>query len=267
MKLRTETSDKLKKLEHYLEEQGSVSIAYSGGIDSTLLSIVAIGCLGHKNVFVYNVVSSIHAGYTSQLAKDIYLQLGCDENQFSQVELFPLYWKEFVINDEQRCFFCKQQIYKALLELKRKHQTDSLLDGTNFDDLKSHRPGFKAIQDLGILTPLLDVKMTKKEIREIAKYKSLPNHDLSSNSCLATRVQVHTPITQSILKDIADAELYLIDLGFEGCRVRPCGKHTIIEVQTDQIEQLVSRNNRTIIQHKFNMLGFGRVVIDINGRG
>ncbi len=138
-----------------------------------------------------------------------------------------------------------------------------LLDGTNVDDLKYHRPGLRAIHELGVNTPLLEAGLNKDEIRFLAKELGLPNFDKPSNSCLATRIAPNQTITLDLLKCINRAETFLEDRGLNGCRVQPRGKMIIIDLRANNPEIIVSKEIRSEINIYFKSLGFDTVLVDL----
>ena len=141
-----------------------------------------------------------------------------------------------------------------------------LLDGTNLDDTKEDRPGRKALQELNIKTPLLDVGLRKVEIRKLARDIGLPNYNLPSNSCLATRIPTGTPIDEELLNRIDRAESFLQKLGFSGCRVRPRGACTIIEVQEEHMEIIVQPLVRAQIKAFLSDQKLGVVALSFDTR-
>ncbi len=141
-----------------------------------------------------------------------------------------------------------------------------LLDGTNLDDLKENRPGFKAILELSVETPLLKAGLNKKDIRKLAKQVGLPNYNLPSNSCLATRIASNFPITSNQLTLIDEAEMYLHQLGFPGNRVRPSGAMVTITVQSGDIERLNTRETRIALLDHFQPIGFKDILLNLQER-
>jgi len=141
-----------------------------------------------------------------------------------------------------------------------------LLDGSNVDDLKSRRPGFRAIHELGVKTPLLDAGLNKDEIRSLAESCQLSNHDKPSNSCLATRIAEGTVLEKKHFLLVEECEEFLLKRNFFGCRVRPNVKDVVIEVTGADSEQVTKSSVRIEIIHFFQSMGFERVLLDLKPR-
>jgi len=243
-----------------------VAVAFSGGVDSSLLLKVCCDVLGQENVLGLQGVSCL-------LSDDVLLQAeqtftGCTEGQgrLERVEFFPLEWDRFVLNGDDRCYLCKAEVYSSFLKRLKDAGCKTLVDGTNVDDFQEQRPGLRAIEELGVQTPLLEAGLRKAEIRELARLLGLKNHDLPSNSCLATRISRHTRITRKRLEVVDQAELILKRLGFAGCRVRPSGDQVVIEVQEQDISRIVQQGPRDEIVRKFKSLGFLDLRLNLAGR-
>lgn len=266
MRLNDSLNDKYSCLQNIIEGYEKVGVAFSGGIDSTLLLFVANQVLGPDRVVGYHVSSCLQTKNLVEQNKTLLEEISFPQTSFVELAAFPLYWKEFVINDSERCYFCKKRIYKSIIDNSVNREIYILLDGTNTDDLKQSRPGLRAIRELGVQTPLVHCKFTKHEIRLLAKFLDLPNHDLPSNSCLATRIKTGQPIDEITLRQIEEAEQFLKELGFYGCRVKPRGACTIVEVQDRQLSEFVERTNLLLIQRKMMSLNLGKVLLNTNGR-
>jgi uncharacterized protein len=270
--------NKLARLQQLLQAAGKVAIAFSGGVDSTLLLRVACDTLGPENVTALQAVSCLIPEQdllkTKKLATTPENCISCS---YQIVPVQPLHWPEFVVNSERRCYFCKKRIYGALHAAMSQGDHPSstpeylsrfvyLLDGTNIDDLQEHRPGLQAIQELAVGTPLAQAGLNKKDIRSLAKKLGLTNWNQPSNSCLATRIPVHQQITKVILEHIAQAEAFLQEKGFIGCRVRP-GHHTVeVQVMTNDLERFSDESLRPEITRHLATLGFDNIFFNSQGR-
>ena len=262
------TKDKLQCLINSIRQYEKVAIAYSGGIDSTLLLYAAKKALGSVNVLALTLISPVIPENVIDNCRSILKTPFLKGIVHREISADPLQWDDFVENSKERCYLCKKKMY-SLLIAAIKDEPDPphiLLDGTNLDDTKEDRPGRKALQELDIKTPLFDVGLRKVEIRKLAKEIGLPNHDLPSNSCLATRIPTGTPIDEQLLNRIDRAESFLLKLGFSGCRVRPQGACTVIEVQEKHMEKIVQPPSRAQIKARFSELNFGIVALSFDPR-
>ncbi len=261
-----ELQKKYSALEGIIRKYKKVAIAFSGGVDSTLLLYTAGKVLGRDKVLALHAISCLNSPQDIEDANNLYQNYCAHISRFKEIELHPLLWKEFVINNEDRCYFCKKRIYSIFKMEMEKDGGEVMLDGTNKDDLKDHRPGFRAIRELAVHTPLLEAGLNKQEIRKIVKDLELPNYNLPSNSCLATRVENNTAVSEDLLKVICEAEHYMKERGLLGCRVRPRGKNVVLEVQSKDIENITQRTIRISIMHYFQSIGFDNIVLNLQGR-
>jgi len=258
--------EKNMKLQELLLGLKRVAVAYSGGIDSTFLLYSAVETLGSENVMAYTCVSEVNAEHSLVGMRDVFAKHFADRIVLHEVRLYPLMWKEFAVNDSNRCYFCKRQMYLALLDEVRKQKEFVLVDGTNIDDLKKNRPGLRAIHELNVQTPLVGAGLTKQEIRLLARSSKIVNSDLPSNSCLATRIKQGVDITKSRMTVIENAEKYLYQLGYNGCRVKIDGEAVCIELNRNDFVSFVKDDVRVPVLRKFHDLGLHNVSLDLTGR-
>ena len=269
--------NKLTGLQELLQATGKAAVAFSGGVDSTLLLRVACDTLGPENVTALHAVSDLIPEKDQIKTKRL---VTAPENgihcSYRIVPVQPLDWPEFVVNSEQRCYFCKKRIYGTLLAAIRQGDHSPamdpsprftcLLDGTNTDDLQEHRPGLQAIKELSVGTPLARAGLNKKDIRSLAGKLGLTNWNQPSNSCLATRIPVHEKITMVLLGRIAQAEEFLQEKGFTGCRVRPGQDTVMVQVMTKDRDRLLAESSRLEITKYLATIGFYNIFIDSKGR-
>ena len=261
-----QAEDKYQKLVLGLKKFSRVAVAFSGGVDSTLLYYAARDALGENNVLVLHAVSELISTREQNSAAATLLKFNPPAENHLEVVLHPLTWPEFVANTEDRCYFCKNRMYSSFfLEAEKKHYT-VLLDGSNVDDLKSKRPGFRAIRELGVQTPMLDVGLSKAEIRFLAEKRGLCNYDKPSNSCLATRIPEATAISMEKLKLVEKCESFLLDKGFTACRVRIEGQDAVVQLSLTDSKILVTEDIRVDLLSFVQGLGFTRVMLDIKPR-
>ncbi len=210
------TQQKLDDLRQSLTEFGSVVVAYSAGVDSTLVLRVAHDVLGDR-VIAATGLSDTYPEEEMAEARELAAEIGVEHVMMRTEELTD---PRYAMNSHQRCFFCKNELYGKLRELATERRIEHIVDGTNADDVGDHRPGLRAARQLGVHSPLQEVGMTKEEIREISNELGLRTWDKPAFACLSSRFPYGTPITVEKLKQVADAERAMRQLGFKGFRVR-----------------------------------------------
>ena len=258
--------EKLLDLDRSLLKMGKVAVAFSGGVDSTFLLHCASRILGADKVVALQGVSCLIAKSAFDNAERI-IQTACDPGiVHRQIHLSPLDWDDFTANDEQRCYHCKRHLYQIFQVERIQLGCSFLLDGTNVDDMNAVRPGLQAVRELAVRTPLVDAGLTKDEIRYFAKKAGLPNHDLPSDSCLATRIAIGKRIDSGELIKIETGESFLRDLGFPGCRVKPSDGCVHLTIREGDIQRFSTDTNRRSVQKGMLELGFGPVYLAIIGR-
>jgi len=262
-----DTENKYSVLVEALKDFDCVGVAFSGGVDSTLLLYAACEAIGREQVFVLRGLSELLSKREKESASKILNELGIDKDMRLEIELHPLIWPEFVANTPERCYFCKKRMYQTFFRQLEKKNCTVLLDGSNVDDLKSCRPGFRAIHELDVKTPLLDAGLNKEEVRSLAKMYHLQNHDKPSNSCLATRIAEGTNLEKEKLSLVEKCEEFLLSRDFAGCRVKPDKKNVIIQATGKDIERLAVSSVRIEMVHFFQSEGFERVLVDLKPRG
>lgn len=257
---------KYGKLSQFLGRFEKIAVAFSGGVDSTLMFYAALETLGPDRVVALYALSPLNSAESAAGSRLVFARNFPKEAVLREVEIAPLLWPEFVRNDKNRCYHCKKRMYLALQGAMRALGCSVLADGTNGDDRLEERPGLRAVAELQIITPLADVGLTKVEVRRLAERRGLSNHDLPANSCLATRIWTNMPITERTLQTIALAEKYLHDRGYLGCRVRIRPASAIVEVQEQDIAAFMEQANRIAVQAYFHSLQLGPVGLSLNGR-
>lgn len=262
-------SDKLAELKRIIQEYNRVAVAFSGGVDSSLLAKCALDSLGAGNVLMLNAGSCLQKMQDRDSVDTWLKRHGYGEAvNLLSLAVNPLDWKEFVQNPEERCYLCKLRMYKMFIEEAEKHDIHCLLDGTNTDDLKDNRPGLRAIHQLGVKTPFLAVGMCKDEIRQVSKDLGIDTWNAPSSSCLATRLPTNNTITKEKLQLVARLEEILENLGYTGVRVRlemEKGKAVII-LQASELSSLGIDSHRVAVVRSFQNLGISKVYFDLTGR-
>ena len=212
---------KFASLIHSLRGYRKVGVACSGGVDSTLLAYACVRSLGPDKVIILFGDSKLQSTELRHTIENRLISELGETVQVRKVEVDPFSQTAFVKNSRDRCYICKKHIYRKFLDVLNSLEADVLLDGTNCDDLHDDRPGLKALEELGIVSPLVDVGFRKDEIRRTAEALGLECADLPSNSCLATRIETDNAIDEEKLRSIETMEGFLHRCGYHGCRVRP----------------------------------------------
>ena len=251
---------KLTKLIELLKSTESAVLAYSGGVDSTFL-LKAMQLSGIKNLAV-TAVSEITPYHDVLTAKRVAEELGIDHRIIKTEELSR---EEFVKNSPERCFFCKDELFKKLMDIALAEKYMFVFDGSTMDDTFDCRPGRKAAIKYNIRSPLIEAELYKEEIRAISKQNSLPTWDKPSSPCLATRIPYGQRITKEALKRVEMAEEFMKSLGFDEIRVRDHGCIARIEVEEDKIDLLLVPEKRKIISERLKSLGYIFIALDLDG--
>jgi uncharacterized protein len=256
------TDEKYNQLIKSIKSLGKVVIAYSGGVDSTLLLKVAVDCLGTENVLACLGVSPSLGQSQKQTALEMAKVIGAE---VKEVIVHELNDESYSQNKADRCFHCKSHLYGLLCNIAKEHGDEHVLCGSNFDDMDDFRPGNRAAKVFGVKAPLMEAELTKPEIRELSKKLGLKTHEMPASPCLASRISYGLNITAEKLDQVDQAEDFIKSLGFSEFRVRHHGDIARIEVKDGQIEKLSAKSVRTKIVEKLKELGFKYVSLDMQG--
>ncbi len=251
---------KLKRLESWYSKRKGSIVAFSGGIDSTLVLYLARKFQGKQNAIGVISNSESLKKKDFELAQSICREFDIRLEVIKTNELTDERYNQNPIN---RCYFCKEHLYSDLSKIVDKYPGFDVLNGTNFDDFGDYRPGLKAASKFNIGSPMADCKVTKEELRQLARHFQLPNWDKPASPCLSSRIPYNQVVTQKKLQQIEEAENILNEMGFSNVRVRHYDTYGKIEVPGNELEQLNLLKDQ--ITEKFSSLGFEDCVIDTEG--
>ena len=250
---------KFEDLKKYLSQLGSVAVAFSGGVDSTFLLKVAHEVLG-ENVIAVTAASKVFPKRELEETKNFCRAEGIRQIIFDSYELTR---EIFLRNPKNRCYLCKKILFEKILGIAAENNFSYVVEGSNMDDTGDYRPGMQAISELNIKSPLLHVKLYKKEIRELSQKLNLPTADKPSFACLASRFVYGESISEEKLSMLEKAEEFLREKNFKQYRVRIHGNIARIEILPTEFEKIL--NLRGEIAKNFKEYGFDYVTLDLQG--
>ena len=252
---------KLQQLQTLFTEMEMALIAYSGGVDSTLVAKIAYDVLGDRAL----AVTAESPSLLPEELEDARIQAATIGIRHQVVQTHEIENPNYTANPVNRCYFCKSELHDTLKPLAQHLGYPYVVDGVNADDLHDYRPGIQAAKERGARSPLAELGITKAEVRELSKYLGLPWWDKPAQPCLSSRFPYGEEITIPKLQRVGRAEIYLRKLGLKNLRVRSEGETAKIELPPEQIKEFVLTTDLPTLVSAFQEFGFIYVTLDLEG--
>ena len=256
-----EVEDKLSKLKEIVSKLESVVVAFSGGVDSTLVAKVCYDTL-RDNSMAVTARSETYPDFEFKESQKLAREIGI---KHLVVDTSELAIEGFANNPPERCYFCKTELFGKLKEIAKEHGFLNVADGANLDDTQEFRPGLKASKELNVRSPLKEAGLKKEDIRKVSKLLNLPNWNKPAYACLSSRFPYGQSITEEKISMVSEAETYLRGLGLIQFRVRHHETIARIEILPEDIHILTNSPAREELTAKFKKIGFTYVTLDLEG--
>jgi pyridinium-3,5-biscarboxylic acid mononucleotide sulfurtransferase len=254
-------TEKLEQLKAIFAEMEQALIAYSGGVDSTLVAKIAYDVLGDRTL----AVTAVSPSLLPEELEDASLQAATIGIPHQIIETHEMENPNYTANPVNRCYFCKSELHDTLKPLAQKMGYPYVVDGVNADDMHDYRPGIQAAKQRGARSPLAEVGITKMEVRELSLQLGLSWWDKPAQPCLSSRFPYGEEITVAKLQRVGRAEIYLRKLGWKNLRVRSQGDMARIELPPEQIKDFVLNTDLQTVVSAFQEFGFMYVTLDLEG--
>ncbi|HTK38350.1 MAG TPA: ATP-dependent sacrificial sulfur transferase LarE [Pyrinomonadaceae bacterium] len=253
--------EKEQNLRSLMRKMRSVLVAYSGGVDSAYLALIATQELGENAVCILGLSPSVSQIQRNEAA-DIARQF---EFNFETIATDEIENPEYAANPSNRCYFCKSELYTKLRTVAAERGIGDVIDGTNADDVGDYRPGRVAAGENNVRSPLVEFGITKSEIRELSKLQGLPSWDKPASPCLSSRIAYGVPVTIERLSKVERGEEILRQFGFREFRVRVHDDIVRIEIAPAEMEKALNKPTADRLAESFSKLGFKFVTLDLHG--
>ena len=254
-------TETLNQIQAIFQEMERALIAYSGGVDSTLVAKIAYDVLGDQAI----AVTAVSPSLLPEDLEEARIQAAEIGIQHQEIETQEMENPNYTSNPVNRCYFCKSELHDTLKPLAQEWRYSYIVDGVNADDLKDYRPGIQAAKERGVRSPLAEVGLTKLEVRELSKLLGLITWDKPAQPCLSSRFPYTEEITIAKLQRVGKAEVYLRKLGWSHLRVRSEADTARIELPPEQIQEFVLKINLPQLVQAFQEFGFIYVTLDLEG--
>jgi len=258
----SESDSKRQRLFDLIRQMRRVIVAFSAGVDSTVLLKASLEVLGRENVLAVTGVSPSLASRELESVRQLAAALDAPLELLPTAEMSN---PNYAANPAERCYYCKNELFTKLKALADERGFEAVVCGVNADDTGDFRPGIDAARQMGVRMPLLEAGLTKAEIRQLARDMGLPNWQKPALACLASRIPYGTPITLASLSQVEKAENFLYERGFGVLRVRHHQKLARIEVPVEDLPRLLAEPLRSELVVFFKSIGYTYVTVDLQG--